>query len=75
MEADGRICKTNWSQYCRINQIKATYNSKQQAGKSVLLNENQRDIYESIWNWNHFSWHEDICSTSLAGCIPKLHYI
>jgi hypothetical protein len=49
MEANDRISKKDWSQYFRLNRIKAPkYNSKQQASQVCLLSGNQRDIQVSI---------------------------
>ena len=38
MEVNGRISKTDWSQYFRLNQIKAKITFEQQAGRVGSLN-------------------------------------
>jgi hypothetical protein len=64
MEANGRIRKTDWSPYLRLNQIKAKIILEQQACWVCSLNSYQKEMtHVSIWNWNQYCWYKVIHGT------------
>lgn len=52
MEANGRISKTDWYQYFRLNEFEAQNIFEQHTGQLGLPNGYQEETQVLIWNWN-----------------------
>jgi hypothetical protein len=73
MEANGRISKTDWSQYFWLNQIEAKNILEHQADKFGSLNGYQEETHVSIGNSNQYCRYKVIHGLELdIGILPQL---